>query len=566
MFKNRIPSAFVLLMFMVPMSALGAKLPTVDGKEVVATVGGEPVLLEEFNRELMNMHRPPSADGAEPAGEAEPQAGKINYHDTLQRIINTRLILQEAHTIGIDEFPEVKEKIDVFIRNQLMAKVASHLVREAEPVPAEVERIYRPLVREAKIKSLIFRDEEKAMQAREKITAGADFEEVAKNAITAKEAEGDPAGHYLKSEELLPVIEEIIDNLKPGEVSPVLKVANGYTFFSVDELRYPEDAAKRQQAEEAAREIARRDALREGMNRLREQYVVVHRDVLDAVDYDTDKTPVEELLKDPRVIAEIKSPVAGTEAEKITIGDLTGILKKKFYHSLEKAMEEDRADNSKERALYEALDKKVLLQEGYRLGFDQDPVLLKRVDQYRKGLIFTKFISMVIAPEIDLKKEDLQKEYETHIDDYSTPRMLKLESIVFADPSAARAALAKYNQGTDFQWLKANAEGRLTDPKKLGKVAPITGILTEKSLPAGARTALNAVKSGQARVYAAPENEYAYLLVVQKVIPPEPMGFEKARDDIRNKLIGEALTKGVEQYAAQLRKHYKVKILDPSLK
>jgi len=567
MFRNWMINGLMLAICLAPVAAVGAKLPTVNGKQVVATVAGEPILLEEFNRELMNMHRIQSDDGqGAPVKDSEPQAGKISYRDTLQRIIDTRLILQEAHNIGIDELPEIKKEMDIFFKDQLMAKTASTLVQGAEASPEEVEKIYRPLVREAKVKSLLFKDQEKATEAREKIAKGADFKEIAEKAIADKVAEGDAEGHYLKRDDLLPVIEEVIDNLKPGETSPMLKVPNGYTFFHVDELRYPENAEQRRQAEKQALDHARKNAFKAGLKRLHERYVVIHQDVLDAVDYDTIETPIEELLKDTRVAAEIKPSVAGAEAEKITIGDLTALLKKEFYHSLEKAIEENRADNSKERLLYETIDTKILLQEGRRLGLDQDPVLLKRVEQYRKGLTFNKFISMAIAPEIDLKKEDLQKEYDQHIEDYSTPRMLKLDSIVFSEASAGRAALEKYNQGTDFQWLKSNAEGRITDPEKAKKVNQIAGILTEKSLPAEIRIALNALKAGQARVCEAPKKEYTYLLLVQKEIPPEPMGFEKAQEKIRTKLIGEALTEGVRKYVAELRKHYKVKILDPSLK
>ncbi len=79
--------------------------------------------------------------------------------------------------------------------------------------------------------------------------------------------------------------------------------------------------------------------------------------------------------------------------------------------------------------------------------------------------MFGKFLAMVIAPEVNVTASDIKKEYDTDKKDYSTPRMFQLDSIAFADPAAARKALEKFDKGTDFAWLKANADGRVLKPK-----------------------------------------------------------------------------------------------------
>ncbi len=59
-------------------------------------------------------------------------------------------------------------------------------------------------------------------------------------------------------------------------------------------------------------------------------------------------------------------------AEKVTVGDLTRILKEKFFHGLGRAMKKGRANKLKRRALDNYLEEQVLVIEGRRLGLDKD--------------------------------------------------------------------------------------------------------------------------------------------------------------------------------------------------
>ena len=92
-------------------------LPVVEGKKTVATINGEPVTLEEFNQELSMLSE---GTGGNEKGAKEKKFG------LLKRLINTRLIIQEARRIGLDELKELKERVDVFsrvaLRDELMER------------------------------------------------------------------------------------------------------------------------------------------------------------------------------------------------------------------------------------------------------------------------------------------------------------------------------------------------------------------------------------------------------------------------------------------------------------
>lgn len=593
MLKNKIIAGIAVAGLLFPLVAHGKNLPRVDGKPAVATIDGKPITLQEFNEDLMRMHRAQAKAEKEKKEKAElaadtsaAKAGKIDYRDTLNRIINLKLILLEAHNIGIDQLPDVKAEVDKYAKDQLMKDVVTNLLKNVKPDPKIVDEIYQRLSQQGELKSVLFQDKEKAKDFVKKIAKGEKYEALAKKVLADRTATGTLKARFYDRSELLPVINEKLSRMKVGETSPVFQVASGYTVFKLLGWRHKDDPNLKKKAERLALEVAGQKGLGKIMEQLRNEYTKVYPKVIDGIDYSPDKANIDDLLKDKRVIAEIIPPVSGIHmtagAEKVTVGDLTRILKEKFFHGLGRAMKKGRANKLKRRALDNYLEEQALVIEGRRLGLDKAPDYVGRVEEYRKATVFGKFLAMVIAPEVNVTASDIKKEYDTDKKDYSTPRMFQLNSIAFADPAAARKALEKFDKGTDFAWLKANADGRVLKPKtdqdqgdkaqkentqddKTQMVEFNSDIVTEDGLPGPMQSALADLKAGDTRIYKG-AGTYTYLVNVQAIYEPKPQDFAKVKGTIRDKLFGQRMKEGVEKYASELRKHYKVKILDASLK
>src|SRR3989304_4236429 len=75
----------------------GADLPLVGGKPALARVNGEPLTLEEFDRALAGIHGGMTDNATKP---------RSNPSQLLERLINARLVLQEARNICLHQFPE----------------------------------------------------------------------------------------------------------------------------------------------------------------------------------------------------------------------------------------------------------------------------------------------------------------------------------------------------------------------------------------------------------------------------------------------------------------------------
>jgi len=107
-------------------------LPTVKGKKVVATVNGEPISLDEFNQELATL---PHKAGKDQKTEKQEISG------LLKRLINTRLIIQEAKRMGLDELKELKERVDVFEKQTLRDELIDRQDKNIKPDEKDVEKI-----------------------------------------------------------------------------------------------------------------------------------------------------------------------------------------------------------------------------------------------------------------------------------------------------------------------------------------------------------------------------------------------------------------------------------------
>jgi parvulin-like peptidyl-prolyl isomerase len=382
------------------------------------------------------------------------------------------------------------------------------------------------------------------------IANGAAFADVAARAIAAKAATADGDDAYHPRKDYLPQIAEAIALLKAGQLAALVRIQAGYVVVKVLDVRYPENPEARAEARRRALDQQREAAMAAHQKILRRDQAVVHEAVLKGIDYESAKPGIDALMKDKRVVAEIKG------AAPVTVADLTDFLRLQFFHGTDDAGSRKRMNARKEDALEATLARRLLNAEALRLGIDKTGAYRDRVNGYTDSLVFDAFLQKVIVPESKMREEEVDRYYDSHLKEYSTPEMLRIRSLAFTRRNAAEVAMRKLREGADFGWLAANAEGQA------GKGAQ--GVLTfdgrpvtTGSMPDGLQKALAGAKAGESRLYASPEG-FVYVLVVQQVIAPVAKPYAEVRETIAKKLYDEKIKKGVEEYANKLRAQSKV--------
>jgi hypothetical protein len=519
-----------------PVTGAEGSLPLKDGRPIVATVNGDAISLDELLLEL-----DPAADRRELLqGHADPKAIEL-----LERLVNVRLIVQEAATMGLGDLPEIRKQVDVSSRAILRDVLMEHLVKDVEPPAAAVDEAYRAMVREWKTASLLFQDEPAAARARAEIAAGASFADVAARTVAAKSARKDDDDEYHPRKDYLPAIADALAALQPGQVSAVIPIQAGFVVLTVIDVRYPENEEARAEARKrvlAERQLA---ALHEHEQTLRIELVTIHTDVLDSLDYRAAAPDLSALVADTRVVADIKG------AEPVTVGDLTEYLRMQSFHGPDQATQRTRMNATKSAALDAMLGRRLLNMEARRLGLDKTPEYIDKVNAYEDSLVFDTFVQKVIVPDSKMSEEEVKRYYDAHLDEFSSPEMMRVRSLAFSARGAAEEAVRKLREGTDYGWMAANAEGQV-EAGAPGLLTFDGRPITTDSLPEGVHKALAGAREGEYRLYASPEG-YFQVLAVQAVIGPKPRPYDDVRPDIARKLYGEKLRRHVEEYLRKLR-------------
>ncbi|WP_318557011.1 peptidyl-prolyl cis-trans isomerase [Geobacter anodireducens] len=508
----------------------------------VATVNDEPITVNDLNASLETVHE----------GMAEgTQAPRRNFTDILNRIITSKLIIQEGRNIGLDQQEQPKEMIDTFSRKLLREMVLKDHVKDMRPDPKEVEKRYGQLNVEWTFSTLIFKDEADAKKARKALDNGTSFDDLMAAEVKEKRAEA-KQNEKLRYEHIHPDIVKIIDSLKPGSVGPVIDMQKGAMLFRLDAVKHSDDPRLKEKAEKEVLTAARFKALEKYRSDLIEKHLKQDKKLIKSLDFEKDKAAFTKFLEDKRPLATIKGE------KPVTVADLAEAIRMKFYHGVDMAIDQKKVNKAKDSLLFEILATRAIEKEGRDKGFDKKKEYLDKVADYQDSVIFGHFVEKVIRPDVKVTEDELKAYYEAHKSEYSYPIMVVLDGIAFNDQNAAQSAAEKLRQGMDFKWFKENAEGHV-DAKAAGVIQFEDVPVTLKTLPEGLNKVITGAQTGEYRVYSDP-NGFNYVILVRNVIPEQVQPFPEVEAAIRKNVQSEQLNKLIVEWADKLRKASDVKI------
>ncbi|HZV81770.1 MAG TPA: peptidylprolyl isomerase, partial [Geobacteraceae bacterium] len=252
----------------------------------VAVVNDDPIMLDELTSTLATVHE----------GQTEGKsAGKKDFTAVLNRLINLRLIIQEATNMGLDETPEVKEPVDDYAATTLKDHLKLAHVRDAKPDEKIVEQLYRQAVKEWKIKSVKFDKQEDAKALADELAKGGNFDELVAKLVESGKAEGSKEGAFMKPDGLLPQIVDAVSVMEAGKTSPVIQVGPSFTILKLEEIGYPENAEAREKARQQAIDIRRAAMVREYFQSMKKKYAKVDQKLLNKLNFEAPKPGFKKL-------------------------------------------------------------------------------------------------------------------------------------------------------------------------------------------------------------------------------------------------------------------------------
>ncbi len=570
----------------------GKKLPVINGKEALATVAGDPITVEEYNRILAQIHNEPS-DSKEGGKQT---AQRIDFAAVLDRLVNISLADHEAKNIGLDRLPAVRKQMDKNAGNVLVGMVGPKNLEDVKPDPVLERRIYMGLVKEYKIKSAVFNIKEFAEDTRHEILTqkerddqekavnllnswatnvkpGTDFDRTVRAAIKKGLAVGNLKGIYVKPGKMPASVAAVVGGMKVGQTSPLLRDGiNRFVLLKLIGVRYPAgDKKAMEQARRQALDMARTVRFNKFMGKLKKEYIKIHENVylsMDKLDYTAKGFDIGKLEKDKRVLAEVKG------GKPVTVGELAAAINKKFYHGLG-TVHNSEVLKAKNFLLNTIISKRALKSEAIAEGLQNTRQYKDAVADYNKVLLFGVFMNMVVAPDVKFKPGADMAYYKKHLADYSADEMMRVRAMVFKKIQDAQNAVSMLKRGDEFHWVKANSPGQAPKGEK-GLIDFGDRLVYITDLPADAQKILRGAKTGAVRLYEGaavekgakkkkPEKRF-YALYVEKEVPPQPKPFDEVKDEMEKKMYGEKFMEVANNWFAKLRKAYDVRIYDETLR
>lgn len=509
----------------------------------VALVNGEAITLDDLKNSLGSIHE----DVSEKKGPADK-----NFNEIINRLVNVKLILQEARDIGLYDLQDVTKMIDSYSEELLIEMVQERRVKDLKADDAEVDNLYKKEVKELKIKSVLFEKEEDAKKMIEEIKNGKNFDEIAQTLISNETAKGDIDGTYLREKELQPNVFKAVSEMEIGGISSIVPVIKGFSIFKLEETRFPEDAGIKEKITNEVLNRKKVQVLIEYNSELLKKYVKINQKLVDKIDFEALKPGFEELLKDNRIVAEIEG------GDKVTVGQWADAIKQKYFHGADRAIERKRVNKNKYEVLEKIIVKKALIIEASKAGIDKTEEYTNMIKGYGDSLVFNEFVKKAVAPNIKMNEEDKQKYYEDHKMEYAYSEMVKIDALGFENIDFAKSALKKLDSGAEFEWIKENAEGKLDNISD--EILAIEGnVIATDSLPDDIKKALSGVKKGDFRLYEAADG-FFYVFYIKEFYVAVPQPFEDVKDLITNKVVGEKLNSELRYWENKLREQSDIRI------
>jgi hypothetical protein len=509
---------------------------------VAARVGDDVITVRDLGRALMAAHG--NVTDATKAGKKDPTA-------ILDRMIEVRLLVQEARSMGIADLPEIQEAFARYREAALIEALKLDVLKDVRPDPEDVERRYRDAVREWKLQSTFFPKLEDAKPVSDAIRKGGSFDALVKQAVADGKAQGGGPAEFVARAKVLPEVVNVLERMKKGEVSKPIRLAEGYTIVRLVDLRYPEDAKAREEARSQALVAAQKKAVKKYYDALVKQHVRTDEKLLKKLDYEAKKPGIAALRKDPRVLARLDN------GQTVTVADLTAGMESELQHGIEQAIQTHRANKMRFKSFDAVVSRKLVPWVARQRGMDKTPAYQRSVDEYQTSTLFSHFVDKAIVADVKFPDADVKKYYEAHRSDFTLPGFYKLDGMAFTNAKSAQAALGKLKSGADLKFLRATSDHQVPDGQAELKLGGLP--VAASTIPAELRDSLASAKKGDYRLYTTPRGQ-SYVIQVVDLTPPEVEPYEQAASGIQRKLLAERVTQSTRDWAAKLRQTHPVKV------
>lgn len=501
---------------------------------VLAVVDGEPVTEEDLKYALNIAHR----------REDLSSAGALNLSVYVQKLIDDRLIIDEARRMGLDQSPEVQQAMQAYILRESVVRLHDEeIVQKVSVTEKDVINYYKKNYERFTIGLIEVKSEEEAGEILEQLKREESFKDLAQKYSTHP-SKKDGGEIVFTRNSMSTYIDEAVSSLKPGEFSDVIKIANKYYIVKlIDRKEAPDEELERVRGsiERAIRKQKEKERSDEYLKYLRERASIkIDSELLSAIEMVRGSEEIEKWSKDERPLAEVNGSV-------LTVGDFVAIASPYIRKS-----NEDIINNW--------IDRKLVDQEALSRHYENKPDLKKMVYRYENQLLKNTFIKRLIMPRIVISDKTLEDYYSRHQKSFIKPARFKIQQITVKTMGEAQDILNNLQNGADFSWLAKRMSTDSAGPK-----GGDAGWFNSAELPEPVREIVDTLKPGNISPIIKIDSLYR-IVRLQGRTEEEVEEFNKVKDSVYRACFDEQFKTLLDDYATQLEIGAKIKIYDEEVR
>ncbi|RPI37838.1 MAG: hypothetical protein EHM54_02120 [Nitrospiraceae bacterium] len=497
---------------------------TVSHKDnVLAVVDEAPVTEADLAYALQISHR----------REDLSSAGSLDISPYIEKLIDERLIFDEARRMGLDQLPEVREKAKAYItRESVMRLHDEEVLRKISVTDEDVLKEYAQNYFHFGVIVANSADEAKAIK--EKISGGEDFSEAARtySVHASKEKGGEVA--YPRDAIVTP-LREALSALKPGDCSDVINVNDKYYLVKLFDNKETDEILNARKKDIAANLKKQRQKEIENsyLKTLREKApVTINEELLAGIDFAAGKEELEKRAADA-------TPLAEVNAEVITVGDFVSSVSPMKQEMIKTA-------EDKKRVLDSLIDVKVLDQEALSRHYEMKD-LKDEVERYENYLVREAFIRQLMSSRMNITEKQLTDYYAENQKQFTNPPSFKLQQIRVRTREEAEEAMASLKNGADFLWL---AKEKL--PPSLNEDSISLGWVEKDKLPGSLQKIIDPLKPGDNSPVFESNGYYAIVRLLDKS-EGKVKDFESVRETVSRAVFEKQYKEILDGCVADLR-------------
>lgn len=490
---------------------------------VLAIVDGDPITEGDLKYALTVAHR----------REDLSSAGGLNLSDYIDKLIDDRLIIDDARRSGMDQYPEIKRAVEAFILRESVVRLHDdEIVKKVSVTDNEIKEFYRKNYEQFTLGLIEVMSEETAEDIVNRLKQGEDFEEIAKTYSFHGHRESGGKIVY-KSSAVPTYFMEVIAQLKPGEISDSIHVLDKYyivKYYGKKEAPWGDEFEKvRGAIGKTIRKQKENERSDKYLNYLRQKASIkINEELLAEIQLDGGTEEQEKWAEDARPLVEIDNSA-------LTVADFVSIAR-------------PSTRRTKEDILKSWINRKLIDLEALSRHYENDPDLKRMIYRYENHLLKDMYIKRVIVPNIHITEEMAKEYYTSHQESFKRPDLYNIQYIAVKDRDEAQTILENLREGADFSWW----EKEKSISSSAFKIRGSTGWLPKSSLPEPLQEIIDTLRPGDVTPILEIDSDYVIVRLNDKNVG-EVKQYEEVRDAVFNACFNEEVWAIYNEYVDRLK-------------